>query len=151
MSLPVTVHEILPVREIIITPDGEKVLDIGQEFTGIFRLHVKYQPVQRCIFRQGRSCRAGISTETTCVLPDPNISIFPTGRNVNWNQNSRSTAYRYVKVDGIPILKDFTGLALYSRIGEVGRAETERPGQSAAVQHSMGTQEQFLDVPTDCP
>ena len=41
MSLPVKAHEtFLPVR-ILHTPAGETVLDMGQEFAGIFSMHVK--------------------------------------------------------------------------------------------------------------
>lgn len=40
MSLPVTVHETFRPKELIHTPAGELVFDMGQEFTGIFKLHV---------------------------------------------------------------------------------------------------------------
>ena len=40
MSLPVTVHESFDPVELIHTPAGELVFDMGQEFTGIFTLRV---------------------------------------------------------------------------------------------------------------
>ena len=41
MSLPVTVHETFEPVELIHTPAGELVFDMGQEFTGIFTLRVQ--------------------------------------------------------------------------------------------------------------
>ena len=41
MSLPVTVHETFDPVELIHTPAGELVFDMGQEFTGIFTLRVQ--------------------------------------------------------------------------------------------------------------
>lgn len=40
-STPVTVRQALPVKEILHTPAGETVIDVGQNMTGIFRLRVK--------------------------------------------------------------------------------------------------------------
>ena len=40
MSLPVTVHETFTPVELIHTPAGETVLDMGQEFAGIFKFRV---------------------------------------------------------------------------------------------------------------
>ena len=40
MSLPVTIHETFEPKELLHTPAGELVFDMGQEFTGIFKLHV---------------------------------------------------------------------------------------------------------------
>lgn len=43
-SLPVAAHEVIRPIELIVTPLGEKVLDLGQEISGIFRLKV-HEPV----------------------------------------------------------------------------------------------------------
>lgn len=40
LSLPVTVHEQFTPKELIHTPKDEWVFDLGQEITGIFKLHV---------------------------------------------------------------------------------------------------------------
>lgn len=40
MSLPVTVHENFDAVELIHTPAGESVFDLGQEFAGLFTLRV---------------------------------------------------------------------------------------------------------------
>ncbi len=41
MSLPVTIHERFAPAKLLDTPKGEKVFDMGQEFTGIFALRIK--------------------------------------------------------------------------------------------------------------
>ena len=40
MSLPVTMHEVFEPVELIHTPAGEQVFDLGQEITGLFTLNV---------------------------------------------------------------------------------------------------------------
>ncbi|HUM83091.1 MAG TPA: family 78 glycoside hydrolase catalytic domain [Lachnospiraceae bacterium] len=154
MSLPVTVHEILPVREIIITPDGEKVLDIGQEFTGIFRLHVKVPAGTKVHLQTGEILQGGNFYRDNLRSARSEYIYISDGQERELEPKFTFYGYRYVKVDGIPNLKkeDFTGLALYSGIGEVGRAETGSVLVNRLLSNiRWGLRSNFLDVPTDCP
>ena len=64
-------------KELLHTPAGELVFDMGQEFTGIFKLHVNVPAGTKFMFRQVRFCSAAISTMTICGVQNPNTSIFP--------------------------------------------------------------------------
>ncbi|MCD7833934.1 MAG: family 78 glycoside hydrolase catalytic domain, partial [Lachnospiraceae bacterium] len=66
MSLPVTIHEKFEPVELIHTPAGENVFDMGQEFTGIFALRV-HEPAGTVIHIQTGEIlqREPAQTETT--------------------------------------------------------------------------------------
>lgn len=153
-SVPVTVHEQFPVAEVIHTPAGETVLDIGQNITGIFRLqvhvprgeavHLQFGEImqQGCFYRENlRTAKAEyiwISDGEPHVL-EPKFTFY---------------GYRYVKVSGVPGLKaeDFTAAAVYSHIPEIGTLTTGHPLVNRLILNAIwGQKDNFLDIPTDCP
>ena len=77
MSLPVTIHETFEPKELLHTPAGELVFDMGQEFTGIFKLHVNVPAGTKIHVQTGEILQRGISTMTICGVQNPNTSIFP--------------------------------------------------------------------------
>lgn len=152
-SVPVTVHEELPVREIIHTPAGETVLDLGQNLAGIFRMRVCIPAGQKLhlqfgeILQQGNFYRGNlrdakaeyiwISDGAEHVL-QPKFTFF---------------GYRYVKVTGAaPEQFTFTALAVYSHIPAIGSLSTGHGLVNQLISNTMwGQKGNFLDVPTDCP
>ncbi len=59
MSLPVTVHETFCPAELIHTPAGEQVFDMGQEFTGIFSLKINEPAGTRIHIQTGEILQQG--------------------------------------------------------------------------------------------
>lgn len=154
MSLPVTIHETFDAIELIHTPAGENVFDLGQEFAGLFALKV-HEP-------KGTTIRV----QTGEILQNGNF----------YNENLRSAkseyvyisdgeehlliphftyyGYRYAKVEGIPDLnkEDFKGLALYSDVEKTGEIETGHSLVNRLIENvRWGLKSNFIDVPTDCP
>ncbi len=153
-SLPVKVLEELPVAELIHTPAGETVVDLGQNMAGSFRLrvheprgtkiHVQVGEVlqQGCFYRDNlRSAKAEyiyISDGEEHIL-QPCFTFY---------------GYRYAKVEGVPNLKkeDFTGLAMYSALPRNGWLETGNELVNRLILNTeWGQKGNFVDVPTDCP
>ena len=60
MSLPVTIHERFAPVKLLNTPRGEKVFDMGQEFTGIFALRMKEPAGTKIHIRTGEILQGGI-------------------------------------------------------------------------------------------
>ncbi|MGN0746021.1 MAG: family 78 glycoside hydrolase catalytic domain, partial [Aristaeellaceae bacterium] len=154
MSIPVRVQEEREPVELLHTPAGEWVWDIGQNMTGIFRLrvheprgtriHVQVGEVlqQGCFYRDNlRSARAEyiyISDGEAHVL-EPRFTFY---------------GFRYVKVEGVaaPKKDDLTALVLYSDVTPAGRLETGAPKINQLISNIMwGQKGNFVDVPTDCP
>ena len=154
MSTPVTIHETLKPVELIVTPKGETVLDLGQEVTGIFELsldvpkgtvvHIQTGEIlqQGCFYNENlRSAKSEYfyTSDGTPVTLEPHFTFY---------------GYRYVKVEGVENLKkeDFTALCLYSAIPQRGEMKTGHELVNKLLSNvRWGLKDNFLDVPTDCP
>ncbi len=135
MSLPVSIHEEFEPVELIHTPAGETVFDMGQEFTGIFALRV-HEPAGTVIHIQTGEIlqRDPAQSEATppkaCALAQTDSFEVPCAGHADgnfYNANLRSAkseyyyvsdgiektivphftffGYRYVKVEGVTKLK----------------------------------------------
>lgn len=154
MSLPVTVHETFCPAELIHTPAGEQVFDMGQEFTGIFSLKINEPAGTRIhiqtgeILQQGNFYNANLrsaKSEYYYTTPGGERTIVP---------HFTFYGYRYVKVEGVSNLKaeDFVGWAYYSDIEAKGKLRTGHELVNRFLENvKWGLQGNFVDVPTDCP
>jgi len=158
LSLPVTAHETF-VPEVIRTPAGECVLDLGQNIAGTFRMRMHYP--------------AGtvVRVQTSELLQDGNFyrdnlrtalsEFWYTSDGNEWEVQPTFTffGYRYVKItiDGADPesfdLADFTGIALYSDFNsERGRIVTGHAKVNQLISNARwGMRDNFLDTATDCP
>ncbi len=153
LSPPVRVHTVLH-PTLLITPKGERVLDLGQNMAGTFRLRVRQKKgsVLRvqfgetlqddCFYRDNlRTARA----EYVYVSDGEETTVEP-----------RFTFYggRYVLMEAENPVEaaDFEALALSSSLENVGTLETGHPLVNQLIHNVRWSQlDNFLDVPTDCP
>ncbi len=154
MSTPVTVHEEITPIELIRTPSGEMVLDMGQNFAGIFRLHVNV-PVGKVVHLQfGEILQDGNFYRDNLRTAKAEYIYTSDGKEKDLIPHFTYFGYRYVKIEGIPDLKteDFTGLALYSDLTRTGTVETGNALVNQLIANTRwGLKSNFIDVPTDCP
>ncbi len=153
-SLPVTAHETWRPIELIRTPKGETVLDLGQNFSGTFRMRV-HEPAGTAIRLQ-----VGEVLQQGCFYRDNLRSALAEYRYVSDGREKviepvfTFYGYRYVKVEGVSDLRteDFTAVALYSDLPETGAIETGHAKVNQLIKNAhWGLRSNFLDVPTDCP
>lgn len=153
-SLPVMIQERIKPVKLIRTPRGETVLDMGQNLTGIFSLHIKEtlgtvvhlqfgEVLQEGCFYNDNLRTAKAEYIYTCGESEtvliPKFTFY---------------GYRYVKIEGITdlLLDDFTALALYSSLPEAGTLTTGHEKVNRLIENiRWGQKGNFLDVPTDCP
>lgn len=167
-SIPVLVKETLPVKDVILTPAGETVLDMGQNFTGwlVFRdvlpegtrVHLEFGEVlQNGNFYNGNyrtatggftyvagkresQIESGEGKTEDVELVRPHFTFF---------------GFRYVKVSGWPGKldpEDFTGYVIYSDLERTGFLETSDAKINQLYSNCLwGQKSNFLDMPTDCP
>ncbi|MEE0026789.1 MAG: family 78 glycoside hydrolase catalytic domain, partial [Atopobiaceae bacterium] len=157
LSLPVVAHETFS-GELLHTPAGEAVIDLGQEITGTFRLRV-CEPAGTVVrvqcaellqdgnfyrdnLRSAKSEFTYVSDGVEHVL-EPRFTFY---------------GYRYAKieVDGQAPKRfdvaDFTGVALWSDFEEIGRLHTDSAMVNQLISNATwGMRDNFLDTPTDCP
>lgn len=150
------VEEIEPI-EIITTPQGETVFDMGQNMVGWVRLtvngnrgHTVTLKFAEVLDRDGNfytdNLRAAKVTDYYILKGDGEEVYEPT---------FTFHGFRFVKIEnfpGTPQLDDITGVVIYSDMEPTGDFACSEPLINQ-LQHNIqwGQKGNFLDVPTDCP
>ncbi len=159
LSPPVRVTERIAPRELITTPAGETVLDLGQEITGYLEFQCRAEAGAQVklsyfeILQEGNYFRGnlrsamqeqvyisnGMGADGTPIAVRPHFTFF---------------GFRYVKLEGFtaPKLEDFTGCVVHSDIARTGRFACSNEKVNRLADNAVwGQRGNFLDVPTDCP
>ncbi len=149
-------QERLSVKEIIITPKGETVLDFGQNMTGYLELTVDASRGDEISFSFGeildkdgnfynenyRSAKAlyKYTCEEGLQTYKPNLTFY---------------GFRYVRVDSYPNeikAENFKAVVLHSDMKRTGYIESSDPLLNQLFSNIIwGQKGNFLDIPTDCP
>lgn len=154
MSLPVRMHETFKPVELLHTPAGEEVFDLGQEFAGIFTLRVQEPKGTKIHIQTGEVLQNDNFYNDNLRSAKSEYIYISDGKEHILMPHFTYFGYRYVKVEGVHDLKkeDFTGIALYSEMKEAGQLETGNPLVNRLVENARwGLKSNFIDVPTDCP
>ncbi len=154
LSTPVTVHEEMKPVELLHTPKDEAVLDMGQEFAGIFRLKVDVPKGVEVVIKTGEVLQNSCFYNDNLRTAKSEYRYISNGAPTVIEPHFTYYGYRYVKIEGIPDLKkeDFTGITLYSDIPQRGDIETGSSLVNKLISNvRWGLKSNFLDVPTDCP
>ncbi len=154
LSLPVIEHEVFEPIELIDTPLGEKVFDLGQNFSGIFILKVKEPKGTKIHIQTGEILQNGNFYNDNLRSAKSEYIYISNGEEATIKPHFTYYGYRYVKISGVTNLKkeDFKGIALYSDIEEVGEVKTGHDLVNKLISNvRWGLKGNFLDVPTDCP
>ena len=149
-------QERLSVKEVIITPKGETVLDFGQNMTGYLEFTVNAKKSNKISFsfaeildKNGNFYNANYRKakalyKYTCKDSEqtykPNLTFY---------------GFRYVRVDSYPgeiDPKNFTAIVVHSDIKRTGYIESSDPFLNQLFSNIIwGQKGNFLDIPTDCP
>lgn len=154
LSPPVRIQKELKPVELIRTPKDERVLDLGQNQTGIFRLRVQEPAGTRIHIQVGEVLQEGCFYRDNLRSAKAEYDYTSNGKEIILEPRFTFFGYRYVKIDGIPNLKadDFTALVLLSDMEEIGSIETGHAKVNRLIENAAwGLRSNFLDVPTDCP
>lgn len=155
LSLPIVVKEELSPIEVIRTPAGETVLDMGQNMVGwvCFRTNAPRGTVIR--LQHGEVLQGGNFYNENLRTAKAEYVYTADGTEAIVRPHFTYFGFRYVKVEGWPgelNPDDFTGCVLYSDLEEIGKIETSDPLVNRLFLNAFwGQKGNFLDVPTDCP
>ncbi|MCR8634650.1 alpha-L-rhamnosidase [Paenibacillus radicis (ex Xue et al. 2023)] len=149
-------EEIRPVQ-VLHTPAGETVLDMGQNMVGWIRFTVKGEAGQTITLKHAEvldkdgnfytgNLRSAKQTVTYICKGDGTESYEP---------RFTFQGFQYVKVEGYPgevLPEHFTGCVIHSDMEQTGSFECSHPLINQ-LQHNIlwGQKGNFVDVPTDCP
>ncbi|MEF8938662.1 MAG: glycoside hydrolase family 78 protein [Salinivenus sp.] len=150
------IQEIKP-KEVIVTPEGDTVLDMGQNMVGWMRMRVEGAAGTEVTLQHAEvldkdgnvyteNLRAADQT-TRYILDGEGTEVFA--------PHFTFQGFRYVKVSGYPgevQPEDFTGVVIHSDMRPTGHFQSSH-ARLNQLQHNIvwGQKGNFLEVPTDCP
>lgn len=154
-SLPVNCQETISPIQIIQTPRGETVIDMGQNMVGWLVFKCRQAKGERIHFQFGEILQEGNFYRENLREAKAEFTYISDG-NEQWvRPHFTFYGFRYVKVTGLeqPIsLDDFQGWCLYSDMEKTGSIETSHPLVNQLISNiEWGHKDNFLDIPTDCP
>lgn len=155
LSPPIRVHERLKPIEIIRTPAGETVLDMGQNMVGWLAFDCAAPRGAKIRLQFGEILQGGNFYNENLRSARAEFTYISDGQRRSVRQHFTFYGFRYVKVegwDGAPRPGDFTGLVIHSDMDRRGDIVTSDPLVNRLVHNALwGMKGNFLDVPTDCP
>ncbi len=157
-SVPVREHERfagIPMRDAA----GNLVIDFGQNLTGYVSMTLRSTtPGQTVRFKHGEGLdKSGIFSTANCDggrEEFQEVTYICRGAEVEtYTPHFAVFGFRYALVEGVePENADFTAIAVYSDMEEVGDFKCSDPLINQLVENARWSQKgNFLDVPVDCP
>ena len=155
LSAPITIHEQLKPIEVIHTPAGETVLDMGQNMVGWLQFHCKAPRGKKLYFQFGEILQDGNFYNDNLRTAKAEFTYISDGEERDVRQHFTFYGFRFVKVvgwEGEVDPEDFRGLVIHSDMEELGEITTSDSLVNQLVHNAKwGMKGNFLDVPTDCP
>lgn len=155
LSLPVVIKEELSPIEVIRTPVGETVLDMGQNMVGWIRFRTRAPRGTVIRLHHGEVLQDGNFYRDNLRTAKAEYVYTADGEEAVVRPFFTFYGFRYVKVEGWPgdlNPNDFSGCVLYSDLEQTGSFETSDPLLNRLFLNALwGQKGNFLDVPTDCP
>lgn len=161
-TVPVLEHECFE-GKLITTPNGETVLDFGQNIAGYVEMSLDAHAGERVLLTCGETLdengnftaenfqdRARHKEGGTAQMLE---LICKEGHN-SYKPSFTIMGFRYAKVEGTADLSNakFVAHAVYSDMPALGSFECSNTSVNKLVQNSIWSQKgNFCDVPTDCP
>ncbi|WP_433744445.1 family 78 glycoside hydrolase catalytic domain [Paenibacillus amylolyticus] len=156
-NVPVTQVEQLQPIALLTTPQGARVLDMGQNMVGWVKFSIQGEAGQtvelhhaEILDHEGNFYTDNLRAAKQC------IRYTCKGNGVEtFEPHFTFQGFRYVKLVGFPehvCLDEFTGVVLHSNMEQTGRFSCSSPLVNQ-LHHNIlwGQKGNFLDVPTDCP
>lgn len=155
LSLPVRIKEEIKPVEIIKTPLGETVLDMGQNITGWVKFKINAPKGTKIRLQYGELLQEGNFYRDNLRLAKAEYIYICDGKERIVRPHFTFYGFRYIKLTewyGDINLEDFTACVIYSDMDTTGFIETSNPLVNRLFLNAMWGQKcNFLDVPTDCP
>ena len=143
--------------QLIITPNGEKVLDFGQNIAGYIKISVEAKGGEHILLTCGETLdENGNFTQknfnTNKTIRQQISYICKEGKN-DYKPIGSIFGFRYAKLEGdIACPSAFKAVAVYTNIENVGEFACGNDKINRLFQNAVWSQKgNFLGIPTDCP
>jgi alpha-L-rhamnosidase len=151
------IQELSPIA-MLVTPQGDTVLDMGQNMIGHIRLKVSGPAGTKIVLRHAETLDkyGNFYTENLRSADQTNTYILKGEGLETWEPRFTFQGFRYLAVNGFPgdltQKGTITGVVIHSDMAPTAHFESSHPLVNR-LQHNTiwGQKGNFLDVPTDCP
>jgi alpha-L-rhamnosidase len=154
-SPPVKIKERLKPVEVIHTPAGETVLDMGQNMVGWLEFTNRAPKGTEVYLQFGEVLQDGNFYRDNLRTAKCEFRYISDGCEKKVRPHFTFYGFRFVKLTqwtGPVNAEDFTGLVLYSDMEQTGNITTDHPLVNRLFLNALwGQKGNYLDVPTDCP
>lgn len=143
--------------EVITTPEGDVVLDFGQNLVGFVKLKINGNKGDTLSLHHAEVLDkdGNFYTENLRGADQKNTYILKGNGEESFEPHFTWQGFRYVKVEGTKDKinpSNFTAIALYSDMDETGSFDSSNELLNQLQKNiKWGQKGNFLDVPTDCP
>ncbi|MCD8149382.1 MAG: glycoside hydrolase family 78 protein [Clostridiales bacterium] len=143
---------------ILTTPEGDTVIDFGQNLTGWCYFTVENAAAGDKVvlnFFETLDAKGNVYTENLCLAKETITYVCKGGEKEVFHPHFTFQGFRYAKVASYPgeVKKEnFTAWAVHSAMRQIGDFSCSNPLINQ-LQHNIlwGMKGNFLDIPTDCP
>ncbi|MGN1142179.1 MAG: family 78 glycoside hydrolase catalytic domain [Oliverpabstia sp.] len=152
---PVRITKRFPAKELIVTPNGDKVLDFGQNMAGFVEIKAHGKPGQKIVIHHAEALDKDGNFYSETLRQAKSVDTYICdGTEQIFHPHFTFHGFRYIRVEGLEEINpaDFTACALHTDMKETGsfRCSNEMVNQlQSNIQ--WGERSNFLDIPTDCP
>ena len=154
---PVKKHETFHAVKLLTTPEGDRVIDFGQNLVGWVTVKIKGNAGDSLLLSHAEVLdkKGNFYTENLRSAKAQDLYILKGGDTEVFEPHFTFHGFRYVRIAGWKgnlNPDDFTAVALYSDMPKTGSFECS-DALINQLQHNIqwGQKGNFLDVPTDCP
>ncbi|MEP7280283.1 MAG: family 78 glycoside hydrolase catalytic domain [Bacteroidota bacterium] len=156
-SEPVRKQETFKPLKIITSPQGDKIIDFGQNLVGWVVVRLKGHAGDKIVISHAEVLdkNGNFYTKNLRTAKQQNIYILKGDNEEIFEPHFTWQGFRFVKVEGVEgnlRPEDFTAVALYSDMERTGNFTSSNPLLNQ-LQHNIewGQKGNFIDIPTDCP
>lgn len=149
-------QERLEAKEIIITPNGETVIDFGQNLTGYVEFKIKGKKGERAVISHAEVLDAEGNFYTANLRSAKAQAVFICDGEEHVHKAQHNFfGFRYIKLENWSdeVKKEnFTAIVVHSEMKRTGYFECSDKRVNQLFSNIIwGQKGNFLDVPTDCP
>ncbi|MDR1734752.1 MAG: glycoside hydrolase family 78 protein [Oscillospiraceae bacterium] len=148
--------EELPAKAILKTPNGETIIDFGQNISGYVRFRIRGGDRAPAILLHAETLDAAGNFYTKNLRSaQQRITFIPDGAEHTYQPKFTWQGFRYVQPLHWPCelrLEDFTAVAVHSDLKRTGHFACSEPDLNRLYENIVWSmRDNYLDVPTDCP
>lgn len=152
---PVRITERIAPKEIFTDPGGRKLVDFGQNITGLVELKVKGENGQKITVRHAETLDKDGNFYPDTLRSAQSIDTYIcNGTEQIFLPHFTFHGFRYIAVDGMEELKPemFTACVMHSDMEKIGEFHCSNKKVNQLQSNiSWGLRDNFFDIPTDCP